>query len=216
MALFTGYVRVEQRNAHLAGAVRLMSVEGRDGPVSKALLTAISNTRKGNADNRGEEATVIQWTLWGKQAEAAALYLVKGSHVNGVAGCRTTTTSVKTRRSTRWLPRPRRSTTWTARRKAKRCGPSRGLRLVKVRGTTRARRTSGKASLPRTKPWAVVRPSQRAIARPKTCRSEQAGRGALRLALHCQQRHHFAQLRTHQSKFNLKESTWTPSLGRFA
>ena len=78
------YVRMEQRNAHLAGAVRLMSVEGRDGPVSKATLTAISNTRKGNADNRGEEATAIQWTLWGKQAEAAAQYLVKGSHVNVV------------------------------------------------------------------------------------------------------------------------------------
>ena len=78
------YVRVEQRNAHLAGAVRLMSVEGRDGPISKATLTAISNTRKGNADNRGEEASAIQWTLWGKQAEAAALYLVKGSHVNVV------------------------------------------------------------------------------------------------------------------------------------
>ena len=78
------YVRVEQRNAHLASAVRLMSVEGRDGPVSKAMLTAISNTRKETADNRGEEATALQWTLWGKQAEAAALYLVKGSHVNVV------------------------------------------------------------------------------------------------------------------------------------
>ena len=78
------FVRVEQRNAHLAGAVRLNSVEGRDGPISKATLTAISNTRKGSADNRGEEATAIQWTLWGKQAEAAALYLVKGSHVNVV------------------------------------------------------------------------------------------------------------------------------------
>jgi single-strand DNA-binding protein len=78
------YVRVEQRNAHLAGAVRLMSVEGRDGPISKATLTAISNTRKGSADNRGEAATALQWTLWGKQAEAAAQYLVKGSHVNVV------------------------------------------------------------------------------------------------------------------------------------
>ena len=78
------YVRVEQRNAHLAGAVRLLTVEGRDSPISKATLTAISNTRKGSADNRGEEATAIQWTLWGKQAEAAALYLVKGSHVNVV------------------------------------------------------------------------------------------------------------------------------------
>ena len=81
------FVRVEQRNAHLAGAVRLMSVEGRDGPVSKATLTAISNTRRGGrgeGDNRGEEATAIQWTLWGKQAENAAQYLGKGSHVNVV------------------------------------------------------------------------------------------------------------------------------------
>ena len=79
------FVRVEQRNAHLAGAVRLNSVEGRDGPISKATLTAISNTRRGGrgeGDNRGEEATAIQWTLWGKQAENAAQYLGKGSHVN--------------------------------------------------------------------------------------------------------------------------------------
>ncbi len=79
------FVRVEQRNAHLAGAVRLVSVEGRDGPVSKATLTAISNTRKGSGRSgdmsRGEEATSIQWTLWGKQAENAAAYLVMGSHV---------------------------------------------------------------------------------------------------------------------------------------
>jgi len=60
------FVRVEQRNAHLAGAVRLNSVEGRYGPISKATLTAISNTRRdgrGEGDNRGEEATAIQWTL---------------------------------------------------------------------------------------------------------------------------------------------------------
>ena len=78
------FVRVEQRNAHLAGAVRLLTVEGHDGPVSKATLTAISNTRRGSGDNRGEEATAIQWTLWGKQAENAAQYLGKGSHVNVV------------------------------------------------------------------------------------------------------------------------------------
>ncbi len=81
------FVRVEQRNAHLAGPVRLMSVEGRDGPISKATLTAISNTRRGGrgeGDNRGEEATAIQWTLWGRQAENAAQYLGKGSHVNVV------------------------------------------------------------------------------------------------------------------------------------
>jgi single stranded DNA-binding protein len=79
------FVRVEQRNAHLASAVRLVSVQGRDGqPVSKATLTAISNTRKGSGDNRGEEATAILWTLWGKQADNAAQYLGKGSHVNVV------------------------------------------------------------------------------------------------------------------------------------
>lgn len=79
------FVRVEQRNAHLASTVRLVSVAGRDGnPISKATLTAISNTRKGSGDNRGEEATAILWTLWGKQAENAAQYLAKGSHVNVV------------------------------------------------------------------------------------------------------------------------------------
>ena len=81
------FVRVEQRNAHLAGPVRLVSVEGRDGPISKVTLTAISNTRRGGraeGENRGEEATAIQWTLWGKQAENAAQYLGKGSHVNVV------------------------------------------------------------------------------------------------------------------------------------
>jgi single stranded DNA-binding protein len=79
------FVRVEQRNAHLASAVRLASVAGRDGPIAKATLTAISNTKKGSGDNRGEEATAIVWTVWGKQAENAAQYLAKGSHVN-VAG----------------------------------------------------------------------------------------------------------------------------------
>ena len=68
----------------MAGGVRLHTVEGRDGPVSKATLTAISNTRRGSGENRGEEATAIQWTLWGKQAENAAQYLGKGSHVNVV------------------------------------------------------------------------------------------------------------------------------------
>ena len=82
------FVRVEQRNAHLAGAVRLHTVEGRDGPISKATLTAISNTRRGSGDNRGEEATAILWTLWGKQAENAAEYLGKGSHVNIVGRLR--------------------------------------------------------------------------------------------------------------------------------
>ncbi len=81
-------VQVVQRHAHLAGAVRLEFVNGREGKVSKAVLTAISNTRRGSGDSREEESTAIQWTLWGKQAENAAEYLGKGSHVNIVGRMR--------------------------------------------------------------------------------------------------------------------------------
>ena len=82
------FVRVEQRNAHLAGPVRLEMVNGRDGKIAKAVLTAISNTRRGSGEAREEESTVVQWTLWGKQAENAAEYLGKGSHVNIVGRLR--------------------------------------------------------------------------------------------------------------------------------
>ena len=75
-------VRVEQRNAHLASPVRLETIPGRDGDISKATLTAISNSKRGRGEQREDEPTAIQWTLWGKQAENAAQYLGKGSHVN--------------------------------------------------------------------------------------------------------------------------------------
>jgi single-strand DNA-binding protein len=78
------YVRVEQRNARLAAPVRLDTVHGKDGPLSKGLITAISNIRKGSGEQREEEATSIQWTLWGKLAENAAEYLGTGSRVNVV------------------------------------------------------------------------------------------------------------------------------------
>ena len=81
-------VRVEQRNAHLAGVVRLEWVNGREGKVAKGTLTAISNVRRGSGDDREEEATALLWTLWGKQAENAAEYLGKGSHVNIVGRVR--------------------------------------------------------------------------------------------------------------------------------
>ena len=85
-------VSVIQRHAHLAGAVKLEFVNGREGKIAKAVLTAISNTRRTNrgasGENREEEATAIQWTLWGKQAENAAEYLGKGSHVNIVGRLR--------------------------------------------------------------------------------------------------------------------------------
>ena len=77
-------VQVIQRHAHLAGAVKLEFVNGREGKIAKAVLTAISNTRRGSGEAREEESTAIQWTLWGKQAENAAQDLGKGSHVNVV------------------------------------------------------------------------------------------------------------------------------------
>jgi single-strand DNA-binding protein len=82
------FVRVEQRNAHLAASVRLEHVNGRDGQVARGTVTIISNTRRGSGEDRAEEATAIQWTLWGKQAENAAQYLGKGSHVNVVGRLR--------------------------------------------------------------------------------------------------------------------------------
>ena len=81
-------VQVIQRHAHLAGGVKLEFVNGREGKIAKAVLTAISNTRRGSGDSREEESTAIQWTLWGKQAENAHLYLGKGSHVNIVGRLR--------------------------------------------------------------------------------------------------------------------------------
>jgi single-stranded DNA-binding protein len=82
------FVRVEQRNAHLAGDVRLDFVNGREGKVAKAVLTAISNSRRGSADKREEEATAIQWTLWGQQAENAAEHLSRGSNAAAGAAAR--------------------------------------------------------------------------------------------------------------------------------
>lgn len=77
-------VLVIQRNAHLAGPVRVEFVDTREGRVTKATLTAISNTWRGSGEAREQEATAIQWTLWGLQAENAAAYLDRGSHVNVV------------------------------------------------------------------------------------------------------------------------------------
>jgi single-strand DNA-binding protein len=81
-------VQVIQRNAHLAGAVKLEFVNGREGRVAKATLIAISNNVRGSGDTREQEATSIQWTLWGIQAENAAEYLSRGSHVNVVGRLR--------------------------------------------------------------------------------------------------------------------------------
>jgi hypothetical protein len=63
---------VEQRNAHLAGPVRLEYVNGREGKLAKGTLTAICNARRGSGDDREEEPTAIQGTLWGKQADVTS------------------------------------------------------------------------------------------------------------------------------------------------
>ena len=76
------HVQVFQLGAHLAGSVKLEFVTGRDGQRAKATCVAISNHHWGSGEERQEKATSIRWTLWGKQAENAAQYLGKGSHVN--------------------------------------------------------------------------------------------------------------------------------------
>jgi len=81
-------VQVFQRNAHLAGAVKLEYVTGHEGRTAKGTLTAISNTVRGSGEAREQQPTAIQWTLWGAQAENAAEYLGRGSHVNIVGRLR--------------------------------------------------------------------------------------------------------------------------------
>jgi single-strand DNA-binding protein len=76
------FVRIEQRNARLATPIKHDQVRGSDGLISKATVVVISNGHRGQG--RDDEVTSIQWTLWGKQAENAARYLTKGSHVNVV------------------------------------------------------------------------------------------------------------------------------------
>jgi len=75
-------VLVIQRHAHLAGAVKLEFVKGREGQIARAQLTAISNQYRGRGEDREERSIALRWTLWGPQAEHAAEYLGKGSHVN--------------------------------------------------------------------------------------------------------------------------------------
>jgi single-stranded DNA-binding protein len=75
-------VQVIQRNAHLAGPVRIEFITGREGKIAKGTVTAISNTVRGSGEAREQKATAIQWTLWGAQAENAAEFLQRGSHVN--------------------------------------------------------------------------------------------------------------------------------------
>ena len=76
------FIRIEQRNARLAAAVKIDQVKGSEGPITKGTVVVISNSRRG--PGKDDEVTSVQWTLWGKQAENAAKYLDRGSHVNVV------------------------------------------------------------------------------------------------------------------------------------
>jgi len=69
------FVRIEQRNARLAQAVKLDQIKGREGFITKGTVVVLSNVRKG--EGRDDEVTSILWTLWGKQADNAAEYLGK-------------------------------------------------------------------------------------------------------------------------------------------
>ena len=53
------FVRVEQRNGRLASAIRIDSVKGKDGPLTKGTVTVICNVRRGSGDARrgGDRAT---------------------------------------------------------------------------------------------------------------------------------------------------------------
>jgi single-stranded DNA-binding protein len=82
------FVRVQQLNGRLASAVRIEYVKGREGDIAKGTVTIISNTRRRSGRDRADEATAVQWTLWGAQAESAAAYLGKGARVNVVGHLR--------------------------------------------------------------------------------------------------------------------------------
>ena len=64
------FVRIEQRNAHLASDVKLERLKTPEGLVSKAIVVVISNIRRGQG--REDKVTSIQWTLWVVQADNAS------------------------------------------------------------------------------------------------------------------------------------------------
>jgi single-strand DNA-binding protein len=113
------FVRIEQRNARLAAAVKLDQIKGREGLITKGTVVVMSNVRKG--EGRDDEVTSILWTLWGKQAENAAEYLGKGSRVNVVGRLENNNYETRTDRwSTASRSPARRSTTSTARPRRRR------------------------------------------------------------------------------------------------
>ena len=114
-------VQVFQRHAHLAGAVKLEYVNGREGKVAKAVLTAISNTRRGSGDAREEEARhrdpVDAVGQAGRERGRVPGQGLARQHRRPAAQQQLREGRAKP--STAWRSRPRRSTTSTAAPRAK-------------------------------------------------------------------------------------------------
>lgn len=75
-------VLIQQFDAHLAANPRLVWVQAGAERRAKTTFTAIANEVRGSGTERRERTTSITWSSWGKQAEAHAAFLFKGSHVN--------------------------------------------------------------------------------------------------------------------------------------
>ena len=75
-------VQVQQSDAHLVASPKFEWVQLGSERRAKATFVAISNHVRGSGDARREKATSIRWTTWGPQAEAHAVHLGRGSHVN--------------------------------------------------------------------------------------------------------------------------------------
>ena len=64
-------VQVFQRHAHLAGAVKLEFVNGREGKIAKGVLTAISNTRRAGKSSGDAASRPMCQLVWRSGCSAA-------------------------------------------------------------------------------------------------------------------------------------------------
>ena len=86
------FVRVEQRNAHLAAPVRLDYVKGRDGQIAKATLTAISNSRAGRRGSARKRPPRSSGPCGASRPRTPPSTSARAATSTSSAGCRTTTT----------------------------------------------------------------------------------------------------------------------------
>ena len=86
------FVRVEQRNAHLAAAVRLEIVQRQRGQVAKGTLTAISNTRRAAARRARRRRPRSSGPCGASRPRTRPSTWARAATSTSSAGCRTTTT----------------------------------------------------------------------------------------------------------------------------